>query len=57
MGTESRICDKKGSIERGLNLGEDAGAVVEVALDERDVGFGGELLGSGRGGITGQGED
>jgi hypothetical protein len=51
-GTDSRVRDKKGAVEGGLNFGEDAGAVVEVALDERDFGFGGKLLGSGGGGIA-----
>jgi hypothetical protein len=57
MRTESRICDEKGAVEGGLNLGKDAGAVIEVTLNERDVGFGGKLLCSEGRGVPGQGED
>ena len=40
--------------EDGGGGGEDAGDVVEIALDEVDGGgFGGELLGGGGGGVSG----
>lgn len=41
-----------------LGFGEDCGDIVEVALDELDaVGFGGELLAAGGGGVAGYGEN
>jgi len=44
-------------VEGGLNLGENAGTVIEVAFEEGDIGFGGEPLSYGGRGVAGKGDD